>query len=197
MFADLLAWLDQTGPWSPEALFLVFVGLNLVGIPATLLSSVTGFFLSPLVAVPLALVARSIAALTSWFVGRRLLGERVRLALARRPRLSAFHRAIGDGGMRSVVLVRLAPTLPSTITSFAFGLTRVRPGALFLGTLVGTIPNTVIAVLIGDSLDDLARMDEARADWNLALRILLIVGLAALALFLRGVIRRARSGDPT
>ncbi|MCB9832324.1 MAG: VTT domain-containing protein [Planctomycetes bacterium] len=199
MVADLLDWLDATGPWSALELLPLFILLNFLGLPATLLASVTGYFTRPLVAIPLVLLARSVAALLSWFAGRRLLARRWREALAHRPRLEALDRALGDGGIRSVILVRLVPSVPSTVTSFGFGLTRVRPGALFLGTLIGTLPNTVIAVLLGASIEDLAHMDEGRSAFAPAFRLLLVLGLAALLLLARGLLkgRPDRRDDPT
>ena len=191
MINEVLDWIEATGPWNVATLAPLVVALNLVGFPATILSAICGFLLHPLIAIPTAALARSSAALLAWHLSRRVLGKRAQRFIANRERLAALDRALAEGGVRDIALLRLSPLFPSAVTNLALGLTRARPAPIFFGTLLGTLPNTICAVFLGAGLHHLADLDDAEGSPRLALRILLALGLIATFYLARSLWRRA------
>ncbi|HEX9243296.1 MAG TPA: VTT domain-containing protein [Anaeromyxobacter sp.] len=64
-------------------------------------------------------------------------------------RVARAVRAIGRGGLRLVLVLRLAPAMPFSFLNFAFGATPTTLAQFALGTLVGTIPSQVGYAFLG------------------------------------------------
>ena len=106
-------------------MYLLFVGANLVAVPATVLTLIAGAMLGFGWAVPVAALARPSSAALAYGLVRRVVRARVREALRSRPRADAVDRALHRGGFRLVVLLRLSPLFPSTLSNYILGATRV------------------------------------------------------------------------
>jgi uncharacterized membrane protein YdjX (TVP38/TMEM64 family) len=94
---------------------------------------------------------------------------------ARWTRFTALLERAERGGWRTVMLIRLVPVIPHSLSNYALGLTRLRLGDYALGSLLGQLPLTVAAVELGAAGE---RAMRGAADWVLPTAI----GLAALAL---------------
>jgi len=128
------------------ALVAVAAVRPLVGWPTAALSAAVGVALGPVAGLPVALAAVLLTSLppflaAGWFAGAGVLG---RLG----DRGAAYFRATGD--VRGVAAARLAP-VPADAVSVGAGLSGVPAAAYLAGTLVGELPWTVAAVLVGAS----------------------------------------------
>lgn len=117
-----------------------------VGWPTMGVSAAVGFVLGPAIGFPVAMVgvvATSLPPfyLAGWFADDGLLAE-----LGEHGR--AYFRTAGD--VRGVAAARLAP-IPADAISCAAGLSGVGIGAYAAGTLLGELPWTVAALVIGGS----------------------------------------------
>lgn len=101
----------------------------------------------------------------------------------------AYFRTTGD--VRGVAAARLAP-VPADAVSCAAGLSGVRPGAYVVGTLVGELPWTVAAVVVGGS----ARRVATAGVGEVGLPLVVATTLAAAAL-LAGPAYRAVDARPS
>jgi uncharacterized membrane protein YdjX (TVP38/TMEM64 family) len=112
-------------------------------------------------------------------------------ALARgEGRLARWARAIGRGGLRLVLLLRLAPVVPFSLLNFAFGATPTRFSHFALGSLVGTIPSQLAYAFLGAVLAWPAGPARTRAE------LALVAGAALLSLAASaGVVALLRRGQ--
>ena len=98
-------------------------------------------------------------------------------ALARgEGRLARWSRAIGRGGLRLVLLLRLAPVVPFSLLNFAFGATPTRLSHFALGSLLGTIPSQLGYACLGAILSWPPGPARTRAE------VALVAGAALLSL---------------
>ena len=67
------------------------------------------------------------------------------------PRIGPLLERAETGGWRFAMVVRLVPFLPHALTNYAFGLTRMSAGAYALGSLLGTTPQTLAYVKLGEA----------------------------------------------
>jgi uncharacterized membrane protein YdjX (TVP38/TMEM64 family) len=132
-------------------LVVVYLVRPLVAWPISLVSAVVGYAYGVWLGFPIALVGTIVTSMAPFLFARRYrpsggpigrLGEHGRDAVA------------ASGGTRAVLAARLAP-VPADAISFGAGLANVSLGAFVLGTLLGEIPWTFVAVLAGSSLDSL------------------------------------------
>lgn len=130
-------------------LVVVYLLRPLVAWPISLVSVVVGYAYGVWLGVPIALGGSVLTSLGPYYVARSYrpesgpigrLGDRGRDAVA------------ASGDTRAVLAARLAP-VPGDAVSFGAGLANVPLAAFVIGTLLGQVPWSVVAVLAGSSLD--------------------------------------------
>jgi uncharacterized membrane protein YdjX (TVP38/TMEM64 family) len=117
-----------------------YLGAGLLGLPAAPLTVIAGATWGALGGAALGTPGAALGGCAAFLVGR--LVARDPAALARGDgRAAGWARAIGRGGLRLVLLLRLAPVVPFSLLNFAFGATPTRLSHFALGSLLGTIPS--------------------------------------------------------
>lgn len=149
----LLAWVGDLRS-QPLTFVLVvaalYLGRPLVAWPISLCSAVVGYGYG-LWGVPLALCGVCVTCLPPCLLGWYAEGEGGVFGTIGHSGERLFE---ATGGFRGVVAARLAP-LPANPVSCGAGLSGVDPQEYLAGTLVGEVPWTVAAVLVGSSLSRL------------------------------------------
>lgn len=150
--------------------------------PVTPLAVVVGYGYGVALGIPVALAGAVATCAVPFFVARHFRGE---AGLVGRLGDSggAFFEA--TGGARGVAVARLIP-VPSDVVSCAAGVSGVPFRALAVGTAVGELPWTVVAVLAGSSMDRLSTAGATAVD----ARLVAVALLAALLLLAGPVYRR-------
>ena len=137
--ADLLRWLQHVrdlGPAGSLLLMLAQVGVTVSGVlPAALLGIAAGSTYGLLPGFALAAVSTLLGAVVAFSLGRWLCRPAVARMLQSRRRLRVIDARLADDGWRTVLLLRLSPVMPFSITSYALGLSSVRLRDYVLGTL--------------------------------------------------------------
>lgn len=185
---ETLASLQQLAD-RPLVFGLVLAGLYVVraflGWPTMALSTLVGFGYG-LVGLPFALLGAVVTSIPPFYAARWF--GRGSATLSRLGESGQrFFDATGD--VRGVTAARLAP-VPADAISATAGLGSVGFGAYALGTLLGEIPWTVAAVVVGSSARTLVVGDLG----DLTLPLLVATGLAAVVLA-AGPVYSAISGD--
>jgi uncharacterized membrane protein YdjX (TVP38/TMEM64 family) len=153
-----------------------YVVAALLGLPVSPLTVAAGAAYGPLPGAALGVPAATLGACCAFAVGR-LVVARDPEALARgEGRVARAARAIGRGGLRLVLLLRLAPVAPFSVLNFAFGMTPTRLSHFALASLVGTIPSQLGYACFGAVLAWPAGAARTRAE------IALVAGAAFLSL---------------
>ncbi len=161
----------------PAAFALALVGLYLIrpvlAIPTMAAAAVVGYGYGVAVGVPVALLGTTLSSIPPYLAGRYLRctdGLLGRLCASG----EAYFEVTGD--VRGVLAARLAPT-PSDPISYAAGLSRVRPQPFLVGTVLGELHWTVLAVVAGASVRDLS----AGALPSVPMTVIVLTAVAALA----------------
>lgn len=139
---------------------VLFVGLLLVvylvrpflAWPTMAVSMGVAVVLGPVVGLPVALVGAVVTSLPAFYLGGWFQGAGGRAGRLERGGTAYFGTT---GAIRGVTAARLAP-VPADVVSAAAGLSGVPLWAYAAGTLVGELPWTVAAVLVGGSARTLA-----------------------------------------
>lgn len=148
-------WLDRSGPAGPVLLALG-VGIALLGpVPRTALSVLAGLVAGFWTGLAISLAGGMLGGVGAFALGR-LLGRPAVAALGG-PRLARADRFLDARGFAAVLTLRLFPAAPFTVTSYASGLSAVRPGAYLAATAIGLVPSTVLQVGAGASVEHLDR----------------------------------------
>jgi uncharacterized membrane protein YdjX (TVP38/TMEM64 family) len=171
---DLVAWLRSAGASGVVVYALVYVAAAVCLLPGSILMIGAGVAYGPI-----------------W--GTLIASPAVAAWAARDPRFAAVDAAVGDQGLKLVILVRLSPLIPFNVLNYALGLTRVRTRDVALGSLIGMLPVTFLYVSAGSLAGDLATATGGVAEGP-GRSILSAAGLAAtlaVTLYLTHVARRA------
>ncbi len=127
---------------------LTYSVATLLLLPTTPFTVVAGALYGPWGGGALLLLLSLGVDLVAFFGARFARGpfERMR---DRFPGLARLDEALGKGGFGAVCLLRLSPLAPYGVLNYALGLTRVSPAAFLAGTAVGSLPATVLFLVLG------------------------------------------------
>lgn len=147
------------------------------------------------VAAGLALGAPGVALASSvaFLVGRLIARDPAALAVDD-SRSARLVRAIGRGGFRLVLVLRLAPAFPFSILNFAFGATPTRLGHFALASVLGTAPSQLGYACLGAVLAWPGGPRRTAAEFGLVAAAV-VLSLAALA-WAVAILRASRDRTP-
>jgi uncharacterized membrane protein YdjX (TVP38/TMEM64 family) len=130
---------------------LAYVPAALLGLPVAPLTVAAGLSYGPVGGALVAVPATALSSSLAFLAGRRLALDPVALASGT-GRVARAARAIGSGGLRVVLLLRLLPVAPWSVLNFAFGAVPCRYADFLVGTVLGTIPTAVAYAWVGAAL---------------------------------------------
>ena len=190
LLVDAVAWLRAAGAAGQAiAVAAVMVAIPL-GAPTLWLSALLGYLFGVAAGWPIALAAVLGGAMLAFALARWLLRDEVLRLVARRPRWRAVIDAVGDEGVRLIVLLRLAG--PHNLLNVALAASPVTLRQFTLGTFVGMIPSVSLSALGGALAPDAASLWKARQQVGAAWIILVAVGGVALLAALIAMVRATR-----
>lgn len=138
----------DSGVWIYAGLFAVTSGLGLL--PTYAQAILGGWVFGPVVGVAAALAGFVGGSCIGYLVARLVSRGSVETWIARKPRAAVVREAlVGHGFGRTVLVVallRMPPNSPFALTNLAMSVAGVRLGPFLLGTALGMLPRTVIAV---------------------------------------------------
>jgi uncharacterized membrane protein YdjX (TVP38/TMEM64 family) len=149
--AQLRAWADTTGPATVVLVFLAYAVLTVAPLPRTAFTLATGLFLGTVTGTVVALAATSVSALLAFglarSVGRGLVARHLDRTAVR-----AVDARLSGGGWLAVASLRLIPVVPFAPMNYCCGISSVRVRPYLAGSFVGSLPGTLAAVVLADSL---------------------------------------------
>jgi len=170
---------------APLTFLAVHIAGSLFFVPRTLLALGAGLVFGMWLGILWAAFG-SLAGAVAGFLAARYIGsgfvDRGELAkLAGPARLAALLKRAEHSGWRMVVVLRLVPVIPHSLTNYALGLTKIRLGAYAIGSLLGQLPLTIAYADFGAAGGQALL---GAAGWRQAVLWPSLIGLAALALSL-------------
>jgi len=172
--ATIRQWSIDAGDWFPLLYFLAYVALTQFPIPRTVFTLASGILFGPVLGFLLAITATTVSALLSLCIVRFLGRDWFRTRLTNRRLLSLDHR-LEQRGWLTVLSLRMIAGVPFSFLNYACGLSSIRIVPYIIATALGSAPNTLAVVLLGDAL--LVGFDVRFA---VATGILLVLGLLGL-----------------
>jgi uncharacterized membrane protein YdjX (TVP38/TMEM64 family) len=131
---------------------LLFVAVYVVGallaLPVAPVTIAAGATYGTLLGAALGVPSVTLAGACTFLVGRFLATHPHAFAVGQ-GRVAKAVRAIGRGGLRLVLVLRLAPVVPFALLNYAFGMTPTTLREFALGTFVGTIPSQLAYAFLG------------------------------------------------
>ena len=154
----LVEWIRAAGATGAAVYAVVYVGATLLLLPGSVLTAGAGFAYGPTWGTLLVSPVSVTAATLAFVLGRTLARGWVSQRVAHHPRFAAIDRAIGERGLKIVLLLRLSPVLPFNLLNYALGLTRVRLRDYVLGSFFGMLPGTFLYVYIGSLVTNASQL---------------------------------------
>lgn len=143
------------GPAGPVYFFLVYALAECVAIPATPLTLTAGYLFGPALGVVVVLSAGTLAAAVGFLLSRSILRPQVQRLAEDNEQFVKIDRAVRKQGFKIILLLRLSPLLPFSLSNYFYGLTDVEFAPYLAATALGFLPGTCAYVLGASSLRSL------------------------------------------
>lgn len=197
----LFMTMGTTGPWLQShagigvliyiVAFALLAGLALL--PTYAQSALGGFAFGITLGIPAALCGFAGGAIIGYTIASRAAGDRVQKIIDEKPKWRAVRDALLDrrrgwfGTTAMVALLRLPPNSPFALMNILMASVKVPRSSFIVGTLVGMLPRSSLAVIVGAGVKDLTKesLEQAVPTWawwvgiGLTIAIALFIGLLA------------------
>ncbi|GLZ37685.1 TVP38/TMEM64 family protein [Actinokineospora sp. NBRC 105648] len=148
---EVRTWAAGAG-WATPVLFLVLYALlTIPPIPRTVFNLSAGLLLGGPWGVVVSMAATAVAATVAFYLARGL-GRRWIEPHLERGVVRAVNARLSTGGLAAVTSLRLVPMVPFAPMNYACGLSTINFRPYLLGTIIGSLPGTTAAVVLGDAL---------------------------------------------
>ena len=189
----LVEWVRAAGAAGVAAFAAVYVAATLLLLPGSALTAGAGFAYGPLWGTLLVSPVSVLAASLAFVLGRTVARGWVARRMAAAPRFAAVDQAIGESGLKIVLLLRLSPLFPFNLLNYGLGLTRVSFRDYVLGSFLGMLPGTALYVYLGSLVTSASELLSGRSSGpGAAGQALYWVGLGATMVVTVLVTRIAR-----
>ena len=145
--AQLEATLRGLGPWAPAAFVALKVVTVVLAIPSAPVTFAGGALFGVAWGTALNVVAATLGAICTFFIGRKLGRAEVEQRLG--GRLKELDDGLAANGLSFMLFLRLVPLFPFNGINYGAGLTRVSFRDYLLGTFFGIMPGAAVFTAIG------------------------------------------------
>jgi len=187
-----LEWTEGLGFWAPVFVAAFYIIACVLFLPGSVLTLGAGVLFGVLKGSIVVSVGSTLGACTAFLVGRTVARAWISAKVARNAKFGAIDTAVGEQGLKIVLLTRLSPAFPFNMLNYAFGLTRIPFWKYALGSWIGMMPGTVMYVYFGAGLRSLAELSTGKVETGTAGRVFFVAGLIATVVVTIFVTRLAR-----
>ena len=195
LLRNALQWVNDLGAIAPIAFILIYIVATVAFLPGSILTLGAGVVFGIVQGSIYVFVGATIGATLAFLVGRYLARGWVSKKIAGNQKFKAIDRAVGNEGLKIVLLTRLSPIFPFNLLNYGLGVTGVSLKDYVLAS-VGMIPGTIMYVYIGSLAGSIATIGGATqpdanpiAQW--AIRIIGFVATVAVTLYVTKIARQA------
>lgn len=189
--------LRRSGPLGWLGFVVLQALVALVGfLPASLLGLAAGAIYGVAGGFALSALGVMLGAIGTFALARSMLRGLILQLVSRRASFRRLDSALAGNGWQLVLLMRISPVMPFSLTSFALGLSGIAPRTYLLGTLA-SLPALLLYVVLGTlGARSLATLHRGSHDLTLALLGLGILATGLLTLRIGQLVARALRVDP-
>ena len=174
-----LKWTEGLGIWAPVAIVVIYIIACVLFLPGSVITLGTGLLFGVVKGTIIVSIGSVLGAVAAFLVGRTLLRDWVEKKVSGNAKFNAIDKAVGEQGLKIVLLTRLSPVIPFNLLNYAFGLTRVSLLHYFLGSWIGMFPATVMYVYFGSALRSLTDLSTGNVQGGAAQQVFFWIGLVA------------------
>jgi uncharacterized membrane protein YdjX (TVP38/TMEM64 family) len=142
-------FVDRLGGAGPLLYVLLYVAVAVLAGPAWLLSMTAGFVWGLPIGLCMVTIGATLGAAAAFQLARHAARRRVERLAQKNATFAAIDRAVAAHGWKVVLLLRMSPVIPYTISNYLYGLTAIRFWPYFAATAVGSVPVFFLYVSIG------------------------------------------------
>lgn len=143
------SWVSGMGPLGAVVYGVVYVLATLLFVPGSVLTIGAGLTFGLVGGTLIVSVASVVAAAIAFLIARHLARAHVEDLARRNEKFGAIDAAIRRRGWKVILLLRLSPVIPFSISNYLYGLTPVRFVPYVLASWAGMFPATVLYVYLG------------------------------------------------
>jgi len=185
-------WVDGLGFWGPLVFMAGYAIATVAFVPGSLLTLGAGAIFGLVKGVAYVFIAASIGATLAFLVSRYVARSAIEQRLAGNEKFSAIDDAVGEQGLKIVLLLRLSPVFPFNALNYGLGLTKVSLRDYVLAH-IGMLPGSLLYVYYGKLAGDVAALaGGAETERGTEYWIVLGLGLVATVIVTTIVTRIAR-----
>ncbi|MCL5056431.1 MAG: TVP38/TMEM64 family protein [Actinobacteria bacterium] len=184
---EIADWLLSFGAWAVIISIAVMIIQTIATpVPLFIVAGANGYIFGIAWGIVITLVGALLGSTVAFFMARFMARDYFSRRLAKyMPKVEEMSKT---SGARVVFLARLVPILPSSIISYAAGLSKVSFRGFFVASVFGKLPEIVIYTALGHSLE--------RAE-GLITRVTVVIILLSLLIFsLHSKKTGSFNGDP-
>ncbi len=189
-----LQWINGLGPWGPITFILIYIISTVVFFPGTLLTLGAGVIFGIVWGSIYVFIGATLGSTVAFLIGRYLARGWVTRKIAVNKKFVAFDKAVGEAGLKIVLLTRLSPVFPFVLLNYALGITDVRLRDYLVGSM-GMIPATIMYVYIGSLARNLVMVGTQNQPTNptiqWAIRILGFLATLAVTIYVTRLAKKA------
>jgi len=171
-------WLESLGVWGPVVFAVIYVVATVLMIPGSALTLLAGAVFGLWIGTVAVSLGSTTGAALTFLIGRYLARDRVAGMLKGYPVFNAIDRAIGQGGWKVVLLLRLSPVVPFNVQNYLYGLTLIRFWPAVLASWIAMLPGTFLFVYLGYAGREAVSIHAVGAG-NSGQTTLMVIGLIA------------------
>ncbi len=191
---NALEWVDSLGAVGAIAFMLIYVIATVAFLPGSILTLGAGVVFGVALGSIYVFISATIGATLAFLVGRYFARGWISNKIAGNDKFAAIDRAVGQEGLKIVLLTRLSPVFPFNLLNYGLGVTGVSLKDYVIGS-VGMIPGTIMYVYLGSLAGNIATIGGADQPTNptitWAIRIIGFLATVAVTLYVTKVARKA------
>jgi uncharacterized membrane protein YdjX (TVP38/TMEM64 family) len=179
-------WAKTLGVLGGVLFGIAYVIAALLFVPGSLLTIGAGFTFGLLWGTVIVSASSVTAAALGFLIARYAARDQVERLVQRNRNFQAIDRAIAEKGWKVVVLLRLSPLVPFSVSNYLYGLTGIRFHQFVLASWVGMLPGTILYVYLGAAGQSIGKARE-RSVWEWVLLGAGLIATLAVTLLLTRV----------
>jgi uncharacterized membrane protein YdjX (TVP38/TMEM64 family) len=191
---NTLQWIAGLGAIGPLAFIGIYIIATIAFLPGSILTLGAGVVFGVALGTVYVFIGAMIGAIAAFLGGRYFARTWVAQKIAGNSKFRAIDQAVGQDGLKIVLLTRLSPAFPFNFLNYAFGLTGVSLQDYVLGS-VGILPGTIMYVYLGSLAGNLALIGTAaqptNANLQWALRIIGLLATVAVTVYVTRLAKQA------